>query len=413
MMSEAQEGRPRDGPPSGVRPSLVLISEPLVSRDAVQLKFISSVARALTGSFRVSIASTYVTSEARERLETLGFSVIAPDHDHYWINRFLRHVGLRSEATLWTEAWIRESLFGRNRKLLARLLEQRRFDFVVNATNTAALQSDVWWIQGPPLHVTLQSMLSRDGRSSGPLWLLCKLVKWFDDQTTARLRTSGKIAVAASNYVRQFYEQCGMEVRATIYNLSDLSGFRPLPRDGEPPYVLAYIGKETEIDTLFRLASEGIRVVGFGGKLVPGMRPDQIRDAIDFRGRVDHDLLVSLYSGAEFTVFPFTNEPFGYVPVESMACGTPVLTYGKEGPAETVVNGETGWLVHSREEFVKKASALWHGFDRLRFSAKAVWRAAQFKPETQARVLVNLLLNPGGVSDPNGRGSSAWSPELS
>ena len=399
-------------PTSDARPSLVLIGEPLVSRDAVQLKFISSVAQALASSFRVSIATTYVTPEARLRLEALGVPVIAPDSDHYWINRLLKHTGLRTESTLWTEAWIRESLFGRNRKLLARLLDGHRFDFVVNTTNTSALRSDVWWIQGPPLHVTLESMLSRDGRSSRPLWFLCKLVQWFDDQTTERLYSSGKVAVAASNYVRQFYEQSGLEVRATIYNLSDLSGFRPLPRDGEPPYVLAYIGKETEIDTLFRLASEGIRVVGFGGKLVPGIRPDQFRDAIDFRGRVDHDLLVSLYSGAEFTVFPFTNEPFGYVPVESMACGTPVLTYGKEGPAETVVNGETGWLVHSREEFVRKASALWHGFDRLRFSAKAVWRAAQFRPETQARVLINLLLNQGGISDASGRSPSAWAPEL-
>ena len=409
-MSETRKGGQIDDLPSGARPSLVLISEPLASSDAVQLKFVSSVARALTTSFRVSVASTYVAPEARKRLEALGFPVIAPDHDHYWINRLLRHAGLRSESTLWTEAWIREALFGRNRKLLVRLLEGYRFDFVVNTTNTSALKSDVWWVQGPPLHVTLESMLSRDGRRSGPLWLLCQLVRWFDDQTTARLYSTGKIAVAASNYVRQFYEQCGMEVRATIYNLSDLSGFRPLPRDGEPPYVLAYIGKETEIDTLFRLASEGIRVVGFGGKLVPGMRPEQLRNTIDFRGRVDHDLLVSLYSGAEFTVFPFTNEPFGYVPVESMACGTPVLTYGKEGPAETVVNGETGWLVHSRDEFVRKASTLWHGFDRLRFSAKAVWRAAQFKPETQARALANLLLNPSGISDSSGRPSAGYVP---
>lgn len=390
------------GHASDARPSLVLLSEPLAFSAAVQLQFVSSVARALTSSFRVSIASTYVTHEARKQLEALGFPVIAPEQDHYWINRMLKQLGLRSEATLWTEAWIREAFFGRNRRLLARLLKGYHFDYVVNSTSTAALRSDVWWIQGFPLHVTVESMLSRDGRSPRSLWLLCKLVRWFDDQLTARLYATGRITVAGSNYVRHVYEQSGFEVRATIYSLSDMSRFRPLPREGEPPYVLAYIGKETEIDTLFRLASEGIRVVGFGGKLVPGMRPDQLRNTIDFRGRVDHDLLVSLYSGAEFTVFPFTNEAFGYVPVESMACGTPVLTYGKQGPAETVINGETGWLVHSREEFVRMAAALWRGFDRLRFSAKALSRAAQFKPENQARILVDLLLNPSRPTEPNG-----------
>jgi glycosyltransferase involved in cell wall biosynthesis len=389
--------------PSRRRPSLVIIAEPLVSPDAVQLKFVSAVARALTASFDVTIASVYATREARERLHALGFSVLAPARDHFLVNRLLHRAGLRSEATLWTEAWLRESTFGLNRRLLGRMLDRRRFEFVVNTTNTAALPSDVWWIQGPPLNVTLRSMVQKEGRSSRPLWALCELVRWFDERITERLYSAGRMTVAASNYVRQFYEREGMHVRATIYNLSDFSGFRPLPRDGEPPYVLAYIGKETELDTLYRLANRGIKVVGFGGKLVPGIRAEELRESIDFLGPVDHDRLVSLYSGAEFTVFPFTNEPFGYVPVESMACGTPVLTYGKEGPAETVVNGETGWLVHSRDEFVRMASTLWNGFDRLRFSARSVWRASQFNPETQARMLASLLLSSGPA--PSGRSS--------
>ncbi len=49
-------------------------------------------------------------------------------------------------------------------------------------------------------------------------------------------------------------------------------------------------------------------------------------------GRVSDDELARLYANAKFTVFPFIHEPFGYVPVESMACGTPpVLTYDKQG----------------------------------------------------------------------------------
>ena len=390
-------GERRDGPEGGAaserRPSLLLIAEPMVSPDAVQLKFVSSLARALTSSFEVTVATTYAGREARCRLESLGFKVLAPSHDHYLLNRLFKRLGLRSESTLWTEAWLREALFGRNHRLLTQLLGGRRFDFVVNTTNTAALPSDIWWIQGPPLHVTVASMLQREGRSAAPAWLLCQLIQWFDDQISERLYASGRMTVAASNYVRQFYEREGMKVRATIYNLSDLSGFQPRPREEATPYVLAYIGKETEIDTLYQLVEEGIRVVGFGGKLVPGMHPEELRNTFDFRGRVDHDRLVSLYSGAEFTVFPFTNEPFGYVPVESMACGTPVLTYGKEGPAETVLDNETGWLVHTKDEFVRKASTLWHGFDRLRYSAKAVWRAAEFQPEIQAKMLANLLLS--------------------
>ena len=42
-----------------------------------------------------------------------------------------------------------------------------------------------------------------------------------------------------------------------------------------------------------------------------------------------------------------------------MACGTPVLTYGSQGPGECVVNGEVGWLVNSDERIVEKTLELW------------------------------------------------------
>ncbi len=141
-----------------------------------------------------------------------------------------------------------------------------------------------------------------------------------------------------------------------------------------------------------QLVDAGIRVVGFGNKRIPKIHPDDELGALDFRGSVKHDELVALYSGAQFTAFPFTNEPLGSVPIESMACGTPVLTYDKEGPAETVLDRETGWLVKDQVEFVRMARQLWGGFDREGFRERAVRRAAQFDPRAQARQIGNLLL---------------------
>ena len=51
-----------------------------------------------------------------------------------------------------------------------------------------------------------------------------------------------------------------------------------------------------------------------------------------------------LYRRAAALVFP-TNEDFGLIPVEAMACGTPVLALNAGGASETVVDGETGALV--------------------------------------------------------------------
>jgi len=44
-------------------------------------------------------------------------------------------------------------------------------------------------------------------------------------------------------------------------------------------------------------------------------------------------------------VYTPEGEHFGIVPLESMYCGTPVLAVDSGGPKETVVQGETGWLV--------------------------------------------------------------------
>jgi UDP-glucose:tetrahydrobiopterin glucosyltransferase len=40
-------------------------------------------------------------------------------------------------------------------------------------------------------------------------------------------------------------------------------------------------------------------------------------------------------------------EAFGNVAIEALACGVPVIAYRRGGPAEIVVEGQTGWLVES------------------------------------------------------------------
>ncbi len=66
-----------------------------------------------------------------------------------------------------------------------------------------------------------------------------------------------------------------------------------------------------------------------------------------------------LYADALFTLFPFSHEPFGYVPLESMACGTPVVTYDWQGPSESVVNDYTGWLAQTDSELMQRTVGLW------------------------------------------------------
>lgn len=68
------------------------------------------------------------------------------------------------------------------------------------------------------------------------------------------------------------------------------------------------------------------------------------RVPVTFEVRPDRERLRTLYRSARALLFP-THEDFGIIPVEAQACGTPVVGLARGGLRETVVDGETGFLV--------------------------------------------------------------------
>jgi len=66
----------------------------------------------------------------------------------------------------------------------------------------------------------------------------------------------------------------------------------------------------------------------------------ELAERVSF-GELERDQLVSAYEAADVLVFPSEwEEPFGLVPIEAMACGTPVLATGTGGSAEVLRDGE-------------------------------------------------------------------------
>jgi glycosyltransferase involved in cell wall biosynthesis len=59
----------------------------------------------------------------------------------------------------------------------------------------------------------------------------------------------------------------------------------------------------------------------------------------------DDRIKAQLFSAADLFVFPSRGEAFGLVLLESMACGTPVLTFDIDGVTDLVRDGKTGFRV--------------------------------------------------------------------
>lgn len=66
------------------------------------------------------------------------------------------------------------------------------------------------------------------------------------------------------------------------------------------------------------------------------VRDLQIENKVRFLGRVTEHELITLYSMAEFFVFPSFFEGFGIPPLEAMACGAPVITSNTSALPEVV-----------------------------------------------------------------------------
>jgi D-inositol-3-phosphate glycosyltransferase len=76
---------------------------------------------------------------------------------------------------------------------------------------------------------------------------------------------------------------------------------------------------------------------------------ERIADHVEFAGRRGRDDLKYFYSSADVFVSTPWYEPFGITPLESMACGTPVIGSNVGGIKFTVRDTETGYLVPPRD----------------------------------------------------------------
>lgn len=70
---------------------------------------------------------------------------------------------------------------------------------------------------------------------------------------------------------------------------------------------------------------------------------------------INDETLLKLYNQAKLVLYSPYLEPFGLVPLEAMACGTPVVAVREGGIRETVIHNETGILTERDESLFAEA----------------------------------------------------------
>ena len=137
----------------------------------------------------------------------------------------------------------------------------------------------------------------------------------------------------------------------------DTEVFKPSKRE-EKNEVL-YVGSLFElkgirhlITAIARVAKEKpetrLRIVGEGPQkavIEEMIRNCKLQKNVTIEGIIPHNRIVSYYQRCSFLCFPSQGEPFGKAVIEAMACAKPVIATDIGGPRETLLNGETGFLV--------------------------------------------------------------------
>ena len=309
-----------------IRPAMYLASE-LVSR-----------------GHSVSMVSPLMSDVVEEGLRAQG---IAP------INLHARLVAKNlGSSLLWLEAWAREAFLNLNSRHI------NNESAILNFSQVISVPALVWYLQGPP-SAALKDMekdLSAGFRVAYDV--LKNFIDYADEKLVSRMGEVSRFIVANSKFCASLYSRFGVMSNDLIYPPIDCQLFQPSTPNPSSDYVLTYFGKETKFPVIKRIADIGVKIKAFGAK-TPFIGKDLIKHPnVEILGRVSTSKLVDLYSNALFTLFTFNHEPFGYIPLESMACGAPVLTYDLQGPSEYVINGRTGWLLNSDDELVQRTGEL-------------------------------------------------------
>lgn len=171
----------------------------------------------------------------------------------------------------------------------------------------------------------------------------------------------GRILTVASSGRDELRSLGGAPGRVTTMPIPVDPGHFCPPPQAAPAGVVGFAGRlgdpRKNIGLLIeaaRLAQAGLRLCGEPDPVWKA-RTEQRGDAVEWLGHVPYAQLPAFYGSLDVFALPSHQEGFGIVGSEALACGVPVISTRCGGPADYVIEGETGFLVDKTPESMAKA----------------------------------------------------------
>lgn len=160
--------------------------------------------------------------------------------------------------------------------------------------------------------------------------------------------------VAISNYQRKISSNY-LNFVATIHNSINANDFEYNSAGGDHLLYMGRIIEKKGPDIAIRIAKKAKMKLLIAGD--PGRTPEELHywkdlqkqidgKQIKYVGHIPFNKVDEAYGKAKALIFPLRwHEPFGMVIIESMACGTPVIAFGRGAAPEVIKDGKTGFVV--------------------------------------------------------------------
>ncbi len=285
----------------------------------------------------------FASSDSHSEVKIISGGLPALDNNEKW-NETIKKIEKYHEKS---EKYI-EVVRGNYELFLAGEVSKRADEFDIIQTHSTPRMVQFASLTNTPVVVTSHDPYTHPSGSGAVKTIYEELSK----------RNKNLYFLSLSNSQRKQAEN--LPFTGTVYNGIDVGKFQPTFKEGD---YLLFVGRlipgkgaHTAIEVAQK-TGEKLKIAGPLTKSYNKYWKEQVEpflnNEITYEGMLPQEKLIPLYQKAKALLMPIeSEESFGLVMAEAMACGTPVIGFNRHSVPEVVKDGKTGFVVESKEEMV-------------------------------------------------------------